>query len=286
MPEPCPTCKSTNVGIRYQLSDYRIARCSACRLEYHDGFGGGGEDEGMFSEAYYRVRHREAFEAQFDNYANDPSAAVFSQWMERLERLNPPGRILDVGCALGTFLKIAEARGWQPHGVEISHFAAEFATQTRGLQVFNGDLDAFPGEDDSFDVVTFWDSIEHVTHPLENLRTAVRLLKTGGHVLLTTDNFDCLVADAARLTYRATLGRSTYAMERVFIAPNRTFFSEETLRATIAAAGLHVVILEKMEYPLDKIRTNWAERLILKSFYGLGALLHRQAQVTVVARKP
>ena len=94
------------------------------------------------------------------------------------------------------------------------------------------------------------------------------------------------MADAARLTYRATLGQSTYAMERVFIAPNRTFFSEATLRATIAAAGLHVVILEKMEYPLDKIRTNWAERLILKSFYGVGALLHRQAQVTVVARKP
>jgi 2-polyprenyl-3-methyl-5-hydroxy-6-metoxy-1,4-benzoquinol methylase len=291
MSEPCPLCNSGDVRVQYKLTGCLIAACRKCGFEYHDGFRGGGGDDGMFSEDYYRLRHHEAFEAQFDDYTRDPSADVYRHWLERIEGKIPKGRILDVGSALGTFLKIAETRGWKPQGVEISRFAAEFAREKRGIPVFNGDLEQFPTEpgapsrDGAFDVVTFWDSIEHVTHPRENVRTGVRLLRRGGLMLLTTDNFDCLVADVARLAYHASFGRVRYPMERVFIAPNRSFFTEATLRSLLESCGLRVVVFEKIEYPLDKIRTNWAERWILKGFYGAAHLLNRQAQVTVLAQK-
>lgn len=289
MPEPCPVCLSTNTHVEYRLSGYQIAICQVCRFEYHDGFVGGGGDDEVFSEAYYRERHREAFEAQFADYNRDPSAPAFSRWLGQIEKAIPKGRILDVGSALGTFLKISEARGWKPQGVEISRFAAQFAREKRGLAVFNGDLEQFVGAGDaapgSFDAVTFWDSIEHVTHPRQNLSSAVRLLRRSGLMVLTTDNFDCLVADVARLTYRLSLGHVRYAMERVFISPNRSFFTETTLRSLLDSCGLRIVELEKMEYPLDKITTNRAEWLILKGFYGAAHLLNRQAQVTILAEK-
>jgi 2-polyprenyl-3-methyl-5-hydroxy-6-metoxy-1,4-benzoquinol methylase len=285
MTEPCPVCKSVDTHVEYELTGYRIAACAQCGLEYHDGFRGGGDTDEMFSADYYRVRHQKAFEVQFDDYESDPSAAVYKHWAERIEQRIPAGRILDIGSALGTFLKIVESRGWKPQGVEISRFAAEFARDKRGLSVFNGDLEKFPSADEAFEVVTFWDSIEHVTQPLENLRTAARLVRRGGLILLTTDNFDCLVADVARLAYRASLGTVRYPVQRVFIAPNRSYFTETTLRALLAACGLRVVIFEKMEYPIDKIRTNIAERLILKGFYGAAHLFHREAQVTVLAEK-
>jgi len=283
---PCPLCKSSNVRIEYELTGYRIAICDNCHFEYHDGFGGGGGDEEMFSEDYYQVRHHEAFKSQFGDYEQDPSAPVYREWLEKMEAIVPKGRILDVGSALGTFLKIAESRGWSPEGVEISRFAAEFSRRERGLEVFNGDLEQFPATDESFDVVTFWDSIEHVTHPRENLVTAFSLLRPGGLVLLTTDNFDCLIGDLARLAYRASMGKVRYAMERIFIAPNRSYFTEETFRDLLEEIGFRIVIFEKMEYPLDKIRTNFAERLLLKGFYGVAGILNRQAQVTVVVQKP
>lgn len=283
--EPCPLCKSENARIEYELTGYRIAMCNACNFEYHDGFGGGGDEEGTFSEEYYQVTQRDAFKTQFEDYERDPSAPVYRHWLERMEGIVPKGRILDVGSALGTFLKIAESRGWNPEGVEISRFAAEFARRERGLTVFNGDLEAFPAADGSFDVVTFWDSIEHVTHPRENLMTASRLLRSGGIVLLTTDNFDCLIGDLARIAYRGSTGKVRYAMERIFIPPNRSYFTEATLKSLLDKCGLRVVVFEKMEYPLDKIRTNFAERLLLKGFYGAAGLLNRQAQVTVIAQK-
>ena len=286
MSESCPLCKSERYRTTYELTGYRIASCLDCGFEYQPGFRGGGEDNGMFSEDYYRVLQQEAFETQFADYARDPSADVYRRWLQRIEERIPPGRILDVGSALGTFLKIAEGRGWEPQGVEISTFAAAFAREKRGLPVFNGDLERFPCEDEAFDVITFWDSLEHVTHPQENLKKAVRLLRRGGVMLLTTDNFDCLLADTARVAYRLSFGKIRYPMERVFVEPNRSYFTEKTFRRLLEASGLSIVALEKMEYPLDKIKTNAVERGILKGFYGVARLLHRQAQVTVLAEKP
>jgi 2-polyprenyl-3-methyl-5-hydroxy-6-metoxy-1,4-benzoquinol methylase len=152
--------------------------------------------------------------------------------------------------------------------------------------VFNGDLQDFAGEDGAFDVVTFWDSIEHVTRPRENLQTAARLLRPGGLMLLSTDNFDCLVGDIARLAYRLSLGRLRYPMERVFIEPNRSYFTERTFRSALESCGLRMTTFEKVEYPLEKIKASLVERWILKGFYGAAHLLNRQAQMTVLAEKP
>lgn len=283
--EACPFCKSANTAVEYPLTGYAIAKCRQCNFEYHDHFKGGGGDADMFSADYYKKQHEKAFEQQFGDYTKDPSAGVYAHWLDRIAAQVGPGRIVDIGSALGTFLKIAESKGFKAEGVEISKFAADFAREKRGLKVFNGDLEQFNGESGSFDAVTFWDSIEHVTHPLENLQTAARLLRPGGVVLLTTDNFDCLVADVARMMYSASFGNVTYAMERVFIAANRSYFTEATCRAMLKACGFNIVVLEKMEYPIDKIRTNPFERVILQSFYGAAELLNRQAQITVLAQK-
>lgn len=290
MTEPCPLCRSPDTRVHYELTGYRIAQCRNCGFEFHDAFKGGGGDREMFSAEYYAERHGSAFGTQLaGDYARDPSAPVFGRWLDEMaarlpgEALGRGARILDVGCALGTFLAIARERGFDPHGVEISQFASSFAREKRDLDVFTGDLERYPAANGSFDVVTFWDAIEHVTHPLENLTTARRLLRPGGLLLLTTDNFDCLVADVARLAYRMSAGAARYAMQRVFIDANRSYFTEATVRAALDAAGFRVVVLEKMEYPIDKIRTNALERVVLRAFYGAAAVLHRQAQVTVLA---
>jgi len=281
--EACPICASSRTRIRYPLSKWNIAVCDSCGFEFHDGFKGGGGDDGTFGADYYTKVQEKAFEQQFGDYLKDPSAPVFSRWLDRIVELGGKGRVLDVGSALGTFLKIAESKGFTPEGVEISKFAADFAREKRGLKVFNGDLEHFSGKDGSFDTVTFWDSIEHVTHPLENLKTARRLLRRGGILVLTTDNFDCLIADVARAMYHASLGAVKYAMERVFIAPNRSYFTEATMRAVLKTCGFRVIQLEKMEYPIDKIRTNVPERVILGAFYGAARVMNRQAQITVLA---
>jgi hypothetical protein len=109
--EPCPLCRSPRTRVSYQLTGYRIVVCDDCGFEFHDGFTGGGGAGDLFSAEYYTERHGTAFGSQLaGDYARDPSAPVYARWLDVIAARSGPGRILDVGSALGTFLAMAASR--------------------------------------------------------------------------------------------------------------------------------------------------------------------------------
>jgi hypothetical protein len=85
---------------------------------------------------------------------------------------------------------------------------------------------SLPHRDEAFDSSTFLDALEHVTHPQENPKKEIRSLHNGGFVLLTTDDFDYLIATIAGLTYRMRCDRIRYPMEWAFIRHNCCYFVE------------------------------------------------------------
>lgn len=104
------------------------------------------------------------------------------------KRLPQPGRVLDVGCATGTFLTTLRAHGWKAQGVELSHYAAEYARQRHGLDVSTGELADAHLPDAQFDLVILWDVLEHVHQPRATLLEAARVAKSSGTLLLVLPN--------------------------------------------------------------------------------------------------
>jgi SAM-dependent methyltransferase len=100
------------------------------------------------------------------------------------------GRLLDVGCATGLFLHEMALAGWNALGVEPSPQAATYAHERTGLEVFQGWLGDAPFEPASFDVVTYWDVLEHTFSPSAELARCVRLLKPGGLLAINVPNWD------------------------------------------------------------------------------------------------
>jgi SAM-dependent methyltransferase len=107
--------------------------------------------------------------------------------LKTIERLMHRGKLLDLGCASGFFLKVAQDRGWAIEGVEISDAMARSAEQLLG-QPIQPNLSAAQFADGSFDVITLWEYIEHVLDPREELLQVRRSLKPGGIVALSTPN--------------------------------------------------------------------------------------------------
>jgi 2-polyprenyl-3-methyl-5-hydroxy-6-metoxy-1,4-benzoquinol methylase len=84
--------------------------------------------------------------------------------------------------------------GWKVTGVDASPRAVEQVRDDLGCDVHLGSLphpDLSPG---SFDVITMWQSLEHVHRPLEVLRAAFELLRPGGRVVVAVPNLDSLPA--------------------------------------------------------------------------------------------
>jgi SAM-dependent methyltransferase len=99
----------------------------------------------------------------------------------------PGGRMLDVGCGNGRFLRKMAALGWTCEGLDFSETAVSLC-RAAGLNVRRGDLSSAGLDDASFDLVTARHVIEHVPDPAGFVREAARILKPGGRLLIQTPN--------------------------------------------------------------------------------------------------
>ena len=102
-----------------------------------------------------------------------------------------PGRLLDIGSGSGDFLLEMRAAGWDVHGLDISPAACE-ATRKRGMDTFNGQLFDAPYPEQSFDLITMWDVLEHVHDPMGHLQRICNLLVPNGRYVVTLPNPESL----------------------------------------------------------------------------------------------
>ncbi|MFH1745099.1 MAG: class I SAM-dependent methyltransferase [bacterium] len=102
------------------------------------------------------------------------------------------GKLLDVGCGLGYFVKKNSAYpDWEVFGYEVSGPAVEFAKNSLKLKnVFRGRVEDSSFPDNYFDVITLWDVIEHIPNPHLSLRYLNKILKRGGFIFMHTPNAD------------------------------------------------------------------------------------------------
>ncbi|GFE57772.1 class I SAM-dependent methyltransferase [Geobacter sp. AOG1] len=96
-------------------------------------------------------------------------------------------RVLDIGCGFGETLGYHRARGCDVYGVEADENIRRVAEKYQ-YKVHVGLFDSTLYEPGFFDYVTMDHVIEHVTNPLETMKSIAAILKTNGTVILSTPN--------------------------------------------------------------------------------------------------
>lgn len=101
--------------------------------------------------------------------------------------------ILDVGTSTGTNLRMLRDGGYADFvGLDPSPVAARFCAEKGLGRVESGDICALPFGDHTFATVLATDVIEHVDDDLQALREVRRVLRPGGHALVTVPAFPSL----------------------------------------------------------------------------------------------
>jgi SAM-dependent methyltransferase len=140
------------------------------------------------------------------------------------------GRILDVGCGAGFFLRALDPTKWTCYGVEISREAARLAARALGDDhIFAGMLKEACFEDSFFDTVSFWSALEHTNEPRATLAEARRILKTGGTLIVQVPN---------AASYQARWFRSDwFALD---VPRHRYHFNLKTLEHLLCEEGFEI----------------------------------------------
>ena len=98
-------------------------------------------------------------------------------WRDRTSTV----RYLDVGCGVGHSVELARELGWQATGVELNEKAVETARKAGRNVVQSSDWAAT----DRYDIISLFETLEHVTDPRALVRDISGVLAAGGVIMIT-----------------------------------------------------------------------------------------------------
>lgn len=219
---------------------YAVLRCPACGVEFSDPFANPGPGwYARFSTAA--------------GYEDSPKR----QFLEVLKGRDGRGLAsLDIGCGNGFFVEMASAAGFEAHGIDINPTAVE-AARARGLEhIFQGDLASFKKSfpEARFDLITYFDCLEHLDSPNAELAAILSLLREGGVLALTTPNTERPLP----------FGRDYFDMPPHHL----TRWTPAALRAFLERNGLEVLRLDSSWLPVWEFSRHFADaarELVMKA---------------------
>ncbi|MEO6595426.1 MAG: class I SAM-dependent methyltransferase [Planctomycetota bacterium] len=190
----CQLCGSDQRTVKFPDGKFQVVTCSVCGLVYVTPRLQGQALLDVYGDGYWKSDNPKV--RGYADYARESKLYLktFQKRMALVQHWLPQqARILDVGCAAGYFLRVAQQHGHDVHGVELSPAIAHEAIAALGQErIHIGTLDAAGAamnyQPQSFDLVTMWDVIEHLPHPQDVLHRIRTLVKPGGRVLLETQN--------------------------------------------------------------------------------------------------
>lgn len=160
---------------------------------------------------------------------------------------NVKGKLLDVGCGDGRFLRHAKEQGFEIWGIDFDKKSVENARRNLGIDtVFAMSLEEFyeyaNEKNLKFDVITFFEVLEHQDKPREFLEMVRGLLKEGGYIAGSVPNRERLFVE---------IGWKYFHGDH----PPHHFlrFSKSSLEKALNFSGFKDIEVYKLDFPFIKL---------------------------------
>jgi SAM-dependent methyltransferase len=184
---PCAVCgEGHDLPVAFEKHGLTIRRCASCSHVFVSPRLPEGAVPTLYSKTYWdgymRALGRPTLEERL-------VLDYQSSW-ERLRRDILPrrsgGRLLEVGAASGGLVKAAGESGFAAIGIEPSTNACELARRAHGIELICATLPEYACTPESFDVVCYYNVLEHLLDPRRELEAVRRVLAPGGLLVIET----------------------------------------------------------------------------------------------------
>jgi len=193
----CPVCSSPDIALRIICTDhfksgetFPVWTCSLCGFSFTQDH----PDEnsiGKYYESDDYISHNDTSKGLVNHIYRSVRRRMLKKKRNLIKNATglETGSILDIGCGTGYFAAEMKNAGWRIKGIEINDKARNIAIENFGLEVISPDKISTL-EPASFDCITLWHVLEH----LSNLSTVIsdikRILKPGGTCIIALPNIN------------------------------------------------------------------------------------------------
>jgi len=228
----CLVCGQNNVKLGFVFRHYEVWICNHCGFQWLQPQPNDEELAKIYSEDYFLADKNDSETV----YALKRSTAHL--YLDQLLKIAHskkdeihPKSLLEIGCGMGDFLIEAQANGFKVSGLEVTDYLVQLANQRLGSEcVEKGSIETSNYETGAFDIIVFFDVIEHVRNPELFLSKVNELLKASGKVYIVTPSLDSW---SARL-----MGK--YWME--YKVEHLSYFNQASLRNLLKKTGFHNIM--------------------------------------------
>lgn len=283
----CPLCQARHFVSKYELKTVKVFQCVRCAMIFLNPYTPSSEMAAVYSDSESMEHANSRLAHYYDWLEGSETEKFYDGCLERLSRLFSPATersLLDVGCGNGHFLSRAKQKGWIVTGIEPSLSSSRLARENYEINVVTTDFESYHGSE-SFDCVSLWDFIEHVSNPAEVLVKVRSLLKPGGIVLIATPDNYSLINFLADVIYQTSLHAIERPLQILFVPEHILYFTDATLKELVERSGF--VMLDKVKAGTDINRYNigWVFSVTAKALLALSSWLRWENRILVFGRK-
>jgi SAM-dependent methyltransferase len=254
----CTACEGARTGpdpfyYAWKGRRFDLYRCSDCTHQFVFPPVTESDQAEIYSDAYFGADGDWACGTLQGGYAEAESQLVSEARAILAALPENSGRLLDIGCAGGTFLLEARAAGFTVAGLELNTAQAT-AARERGLEVLNGRIEDAPIRWGPFDIVTLLDCLEHIPAPLEALRKVAGWVVPGGVVFIRGP-----LANSSLGRLKEAVRRITGPVKQLPGYPlDANAFNRRSLEALLTKAGFDKAVWATETEGFGQV---WARRL-------------------------
>ncbi|MGA1980093.1 MAG: class I SAM-dependent methyltransferase [Sedimentisphaerales bacterium] len=182
----CPICESADIVFHVRAYGFDMSTCNGCGLIFCNPY----PNEEQLHK-YYNSEMK-AFENEFFRESFEHRVTLFLPRVKLIQEYKTSGGLLDVGSAIGIFIEALE-RSNTLYNVSCCDISVEACKELREryphIDVINMDFLKMP-QGKRYDVITMWDTIEHIVDLNQLLKQIYNILSEDGIFVFSTPNTD------------------------------------------------------------------------------------------------